>query len=174
MAEVPEHLLKRSRERRKALGLPVDGEEDDAPAAEAPDAGGGETAPAEEAAPVAASADAGESHHRKRGGVPAALLERSPAQGRTRRRRWRRGTFGWRRHRDRDTAARSGRDGTRAERHGTGRSHPAAPHRRQVRFDPANARRRAGQGARLAATSSSSSSRRSCRSPRSSPSSPRS
>ncbi len=92
MAEVPEHLLKRSRERRKALGLPVDGEEDDAPAAEVADAGGetvpaeeaapvadagGETVPAEEAAPVAASADAGEVITESVGGVPAALLERS-------------------------------------------------------------------------------------------------
>ena len=76
MAEVPEHLLKRSRERRKALGLPVDGE-DDAPAAEAPDAGGEAAAPAEEAAPVAASADAGEEITESVGGVPAALLERS-------------------------------------------------------------------------------------------------
>ena len=29
MPEVPEHLLKRSRERRKALGLPVEGEDGD-------------------------------------------------------------------------------------------------------------------------------------------------
>ena len=37
MAEVPEHLLKRSAERRKALGLPVPGEEGgEAPAADAP------------------------------------------------------------------------------------------------------------------------------------------
>ena len=36
MAEVPEHLLQRSKERRKALGLPVPGEEaGDAPAADA-------------------------------------------------------------------------------------------------------------------------------------------
>jgi hypothetical protein len=77
MADVPEHLLKRSRERRKALGLPVDGEEDDAPAAAAPDAGEGDAAPAEEAAPVAASADAGEEITESKGGVPAALLERS-------------------------------------------------------------------------------------------------
>src|SRR5204862_206351 len=35
MTEIPEHLLQRSRERRKALGLPVPGEE------------GGEAAPAE-------------------------------------------------------------------------------------------------------------------------------
>ena len=44
MAEVPEHLLKRSQERRKALGLPVEGEDgDDAttPAEEAPAADAG-------------------------------------------------------------------------------------------------------------------------------------
>ncbi len=35
MAEVPEHLLRRSRERRKALGLPVEGEEGGEEAAEA-------------------------------------------------------------------------------------------------------------------------------------------
>ena len=79
MAEVPEHLLRRSRERRKALGLPVEGEEADAPAAEAPaeapDAGA--TTPAEEAAPVAASADAGEAITESKGGIPAHLLERS-------------------------------------------------------------------------------------------------
>ena len=40
MTEVPEHLLRRSRERRKALGLPVPGEE-----------GGEEAAPAAEAEP---------------------------------------------------------------------------------------------------------------------------
>ena len=79
MAEVPEHLLRRSRERRKALGLPVEGEEADAPAeaARAADAGGAEAAPAEEAAPVAASADAGETITESAGGVPAHLLERS-------------------------------------------------------------------------------------------------
>ena len=79
MAEVPEHLLRRSRERRKALGLPVEGEEAEAPAAEAapdaPDAGA--TTPAEEAAPVAASADAGEAITESKGGIPAHLLERS-------------------------------------------------------------------------------------------------
>ncbi|HEX4489607.1 MAG TPA: menaquinol-cytochrome c reductase cytochrome b subunit [Acidimicrobiia bacterium] len=76
MAEVPEHLLRRSRERRKALGLPVEGEEAEAGAAEAePEA---ETvAPAEEAAPVAASADAGEAITESKGGIPAHLLERS-------------------------------------------------------------------------------------------------
>ena len=44
MTEIPEHLLQRSRERRKALGLPVPGEE------------GGEAAPAETAAPEGAEA----------------------------------------------------------------------------------------------------------------------
>jgi hypothetical protein len=35
MADVPEHLLRRSQERRKALGLPVEGaDEGEAPAAE--------------------------------------------------------------------------------------------------------------------------------------------
>ena len=78
MAEVPEHLLKRSRERRKALGLPVEGEEAEAPAAEAaPEGGAGETVPAEEAAPVAASADTGDAITEDKGGIPAHLLERS-------------------------------------------------------------------------------------------------
>ncbi len=81
MADVPEHLLKRSQERRKALGLPVEGEEasTDAP----------ETPAAEEAAPVEATADAGaaagggegggdgESITESKGGIPAHLLERS-------------------------------------------------------------------------------------------------
>jgi menaquinol-cytochrome c reductase cytochrome b/c subunit len=83
MTEVPEHLLRRSRERRKALGLPVPGEEpeDAANAAEAP--AEGEAAPEEEApaaeAPAAeepAAAGEGDSGG-DRGGVPAHLLERS-------------------------------------------------------------------------------------------------
>jgi hypothetical protein len=77
MAEVPEHLLRRSRERRKALGLPVEGEEADAPAAEAAEPVDEVATPAEEAAPVAASADAGEAITESKGGVPAHLLERS-------------------------------------------------------------------------------------------------
>ena len=90
MAEVPEHLLKRSRERRKALGLPVEGDDDaettsDAPAA---DAGAGTPEPVEEVA--AAAADAGDAITEDKGGIPAHLLERSrQAQGRTRRRGWR-------------------------------------------------------------------------------------
>ena len=80
MAEVPEHLLKRSQERRKALGLPVAGEEGgEAPAADAPEA-----PPAEETAPVAADAggagdagDGGEVITEDKGGIPAHLLERS-------------------------------------------------------------------------------------------------
>jgi menaquinol-cytochrome c reductase cytochrome b/c subunit len=83
MADVPEHLLRRSQERRKALGLPVEGEE--------AGAGAPETPAAEEAAPVeaAAAADAGasgdgggdtgggEAITEDKGGIPAHLLERS-------------------------------------------------------------------------------------------------
>jgi menaquinol-cytochrome c reductase cytochrome b/c subunit len=77
MADIPDHLLKRSAERRKALGLPAKDDDPveegsaDAPA-EAP------AAPAETPAAAETSADApaaggGES----RGGVPAHLLERA-------------------------------------------------------------------------------------------------
>ena len=77
MAEVPEHLLARSRERRKALGLPVEGEEGgEAADADAPEAPAEAEAPVEEA-PAAAAADAGESITESKGGVPAHLLERS-------------------------------------------------------------------------------------------------
>jgi menaquinol-cytochrome c reductase cytochrome b/c subunit len=78
MAEVPEHLLKRSRERRKALGLPVEGDDDetqsasDAPAA-ADDAPVSE--PVEDVAPAAS--DSGDAITEDKGGVPAHLLERS-------------------------------------------------------------------------------------------------
>ncbi len=77
MAEVPEHLLRRSRDRRKALGLPVEGDDDGGEAA--PEAGAPETteAAAEEAAPAAAAADTGEAITESKGGVPAHLLERS-------------------------------------------------------------------------------------------------
>ena len=75
MTEVPEHLLKRSQERRKALGLPVEGEEAEAAAPE------GDAAPVE-AAPAAAASDApaeaaGDQITEDKGGVPAHLLERS-------------------------------------------------------------------------------------------------
>jgi hypothetical protein len=77
MAEVPEHLLRRSRERRKALGLPVEGDDGDetAPEAAAPEAT--EEPAADEAAPAAAAADTGEAITESKGGVPAHLLERS-------------------------------------------------------------------------------------------------
>ena len=89
MAEVPEHLLRRSKERRKALGLPVDGDDEsdaDAPAADAPDSAGAgaegasdaERAPAGGVSPPAASdaieEDAVDSSGAK---IPAHLLERS-------------------------------------------------------------------------------------------------
>src|SRR3954454_2944877 len=75
MAEVPEHLLKRSAERRKQLGLPGGEGADDAPAGEAADSGAEAAAVAP--APVAAStADEGAITEDK-GGVPAHLLERA-------------------------------------------------------------------------------------------------
>jgi menaquinol-cytochrome c reductase cytochrome b/c subunit len=85
MTEVPEHLLRRSRERRKALGLPVPGEEggeggeEAAPAAEAPAAG---EQPAEAPAAAATGAPAGGEGEdmaaaAAASGVPAHLLERS-------------------------------------------------------------------------------------------------
>jgi menaquinol-cytochrome c reductase cytochrome b/c subunit len=85
--EVPEHLLARSRERRKALGLPVPGEEggeaaeaappaEDAPAAEAPAEAPAAEAPAaaEGAAPEARPTGDAESK------IPAHLLARSAAR----------------------------------------------------------------------------------------------
>jgi len=78
VAEVPEHLLKRSRERRKALGLPVEGDDGDTEttaASDAPAADAGVVEPVEEVA--AAASDAGESITEDKGGVPAHLLERS-------------------------------------------------------------------------------------------------
>ena len=78
--EIPEHLLKRSAERRRQLGLPGKPgdpapEESAAPAAS--DAPAEET-PAEEAAPAAAAAASDEGAiTESKGGVPAHLLERS-------------------------------------------------------------------------------------------------
>src|SRR3954451_1958669 len=75
MAEVPEHLLKRSAERRKALGLGGEGG-DDAPA-ETPAADAPAETPAETPAPVAASTSDEGAITEDKGGVPAHLLERS-------------------------------------------------------------------------------------------------
>jgi menaquinol-cytochrome c reductase cytochrome b/c subunit len=82
MAEVPEHLLRRSAERRKALGLPT-GDEGESPAAEPPaDAGAGEgEAPAAEApaaeAPAAASGGGEDVETASGTKIPAHLLERA-------------------------------------------------------------------------------------------------
>ncbi len=84
MVDIPEHLLQRSRERRKALGLPVPGEEGgeaEAPAADAP----GAEAPAAEApgaaageAPAAAASAPAEDVTTESGTkIPAHLLERA-------------------------------------------------------------------------------------------------
>ena len=84
MTEVPEHLLRRSRERRKALGLPVPGEEGEGGEEAAPTAEEA-AAPAEAEAPAAATeaeapvaADGGDTEAAAAAsGVPAHLLERS-------------------------------------------------------------------------------------------------
>jgi menaquinol-cytochrome c reductase cytochrome b/c subunit len=85
--EVPEHLLQRSRERRKALGLPVPGEEGDAGAAEAPVEEAPADAPAEAEAPAAdapAAAEGAAPEQRPTGDaeskIPAHLLARSAAR----------------------------------------------------------------------------------------------
>jgi hypothetical protein len=79
MVDIPEHLLQRSRERRKALGLPVPGEEGEAaeaPAAEAPAAETPAEAPAE--APAAAASAPAEDVTTESGTkIPAHLLERA-------------------------------------------------------------------------------------------------
>jgi quinol---cytochrome c reductase cytochrome c subunit, bacillus type len=83
MADVPEHLLRRSQERRKALGLPVEGgDEGEAPAAEsasdAPEAAADDTTATEAAAgDTSGGGDGGEEITESVGGIPAHLLERS-------------------------------------------------------------------------------------------------
>jgi menaquinol-cytochrome c reductase cytochrome b/c subunit len=82
VVDIPEHLLQRSRERRKALGLPVPGEEGGeaegpAPAADAPSEEAAAEAPAAEA-PAAAAAAGGEDVTTESGTkIPAHLLERA-------------------------------------------------------------------------------------------------
>ena len=78
MPEVPEHLLKRSRERRKALGLPVEGEDAD-DASTTADAGDAVEPVASEGVEevAAAASDAGDAITEDKGGIPAHLLERS-------------------------------------------------------------------------------------------------
>jgi hypothetical protein len=83
MTEVPEHLLRRSRERRKALGLPVPGEEggEEAAGEAAPEAAAAEPSePAAAEAPAGAPAGGGDDDTAAAAaasGVPAHLLERS-------------------------------------------------------------------------------------------------
>jgi menaquinol-cytochrome c reductase cytochrome b/c subunit len=87
MPEVPEHLLRRSKERRKALGLPVDddeGEAADATAASDAPAEGAPEAPAAAAAAGDAPEAGGDGGDADAGGgdagggkIPAHLLERS-------------------------------------------------------------------------------------------------
>jgi menaquinol-cytochrome c reductase cytochrome b/c subunit len=81
VVDIPEHLLQRSRERRKALGLPVPGEEGgeaEAPAADAPAAEAPAEAPAAAAADApAASAPAEDVTTESGTKIPAHLLERA-------------------------------------------------------------------------------------------------
>jgi hypothetical protein len=81
LTEIPEHLLQRSRERRKALGLPVPGEEgaEEAPA-EAPEAADapGADAPAADAPAAAESSEPAADVETASGTkIPAHLLERA-------------------------------------------------------------------------------------------------
>jgi menaquinol-cytochrome c reductase cytochrome b/c subunit len=83
VAEVPEHLLRRSLERRKALGLPVPGEEPGEAASESPPPAADAGAPPEGEAPEAPAADAGGGEDVETAGgakIPAHLLERSKAR----------------------------------------------------------------------------------------------
>jgi hypothetical protein len=79
MADVPEHLLRRSQERRKALGLPVEGDEGEAAPTDAPEAPVAEDVAADSGAGDAGSGDGGggEEITESVGGIPAHLLERS-------------------------------------------------------------------------------------------------
>ena len=78
MADVPEHLLRRSAERRKALGLPG-GEEGEAPAAETPaaPAEGEAVATAAEVPAAAASEPMADAETASGTKIPAHLLERA-------------------------------------------------------------------------------------------------
>jgi hypothetical protein len=81
VTEIPEHLLQRSKERRKALGLPVEGDEGGeatAAADEAAPVGGAESAPAAEAPAAAESTAPAEDVTTDSGTkIPAHLLERA-------------------------------------------------------------------------------------------------
>ena len=79
MTEIPEHLLQRSKERRKALGLPVEGEEGgEAAAPAAAEAAPTEAAPAAESdAPADAGPPAEDVTTESGAKIPAHLLERA-------------------------------------------------------------------------------------------------
>jgi hypothetical protein len=80
VVDIPEHLLQRSRERRKALGLPVPGEEGgeaEAPAADGPAADAPAEAPAAEAPAAAASETTEDATTESGTKIPAHLLERA-------------------------------------------------------------------------------------------------
>jgi hypothetical protein len=83
--EVPEHLLRRSAERRRALGLPVPGEEGDGPPEEAAPEASAADAPADAPAAEAPPAAEGAAPEARPTGdpdskIPAHLLARSAAR----------------------------------------------------------------------------------------------
>ena len=149
MTEIPEHLLQRSAERRKALGLPA------AKAATARPARRAEAATPAEAArprpPRRRRARRRRRDHRGRGGDPRAPARAlAAAQGRAR------GGGDGGAAAPAAPAARRPRPPRRRpraphRRHRPGRSHAAPAHRRQVGLDPADARRGPGQGPHVAA-----------------------
>src|SRR5713226_9779317 len=80
MTDIPDHLLQRSKERRRALGLPVPGEEggEAAPAADAPEPVAPEAgAPVAETPAAAASEPAADVETASGTKIPAHLLERA-------------------------------------------------------------------------------------------------
>ena len=78
MTEVPEHLLARSRERRKALGLPVEGEE---PETATSGEGGGEGGAPPPAPPAGGPTDEGDEPAESQQPVPAAAASGNGGDG---------------------------------------------------------------------------------------------
>ncbi len=155
MTEVPEHLLKRSQERRKALGVPRRAKRaatrprHPRPKPTRPWPRKPQPRRPHPTAAVATRRRRGD-HRRQRRGARASPRAFAQAQGGACRRRTPKLRLPPRRAAVADARPRlRSRRPRRPAR--AGRAHPAVAHGRQVRLDPAGARRRAGQGARLAA-----------------------
>ena len=144
MADIPEHLLRRSAERRKAARAARPARKASAAAERRARGARRREAPADAAEAAAAAAAAARSDRRRghratRAAIPAHLLERSKR---------RKAALGRRRGGAAAAAAAAaaatatatavdGRAGARPAT-GPGRAHPAAAHRRQVGLDPAD------------------------------------